>query len=154
MNDNLKVKLKNIKALFFDVDGTLTDGRIIYDAAGNELKSFFARDGSRITLALKAGLSIYFITSRVSESVKRRAEDRKINGVLSKNDFPGASFADFFNTIGVTAEEVLYLGDDINDIPFMQCVGLKVAVADAAAEVIACADIITNAPGGYGAVAE
>jgi len=95
MNDNLKVKLKNIKALFFDVDGTLTDGRIIYDAAGNELKSFFARDGSRITLALKAGLSIYFITSRVSESVKRRAEDRKINGVLSKNDFPGASFADF-----------------------------------------------------------
>lgn len=147
-------KLKNVKVMIFDVDGTLTDGRIILDKDGNELKSFYVRDGSRTSLALKADIKIFFISARISEAVKKRAENRQIQGVLSKRDFEKKPFADFFKELGVSKEEVLYTGDDVNDLSFMKECGVKVAVADASEEVKKIADITTLTKGGYGAVAE
>ncbi len=150
----LEQRLKNIRVILSDVDGTLTDGSLIFDKDGHELKSFFARDGSRTTLALKAGIKVFFITSRVSPAVEVRARERGISGVLSKKDIPNGSLDGFFQQIGVSRDEVLYLGDDLNDLPFLRQVGVRCAVGDATPEVKAVADIVTGLNGGRGALAE
>ncbi len=155
MNNTSEEKLKMITTFVFDVDGTLTDGRVIYDKNGNELKSFFARDGSRISRALKAGFRVYFISSRISPAVTARAKERKISGTILKGDVAkGLSFTDFFTQQNINPREIVYLGDDINDLPFLQQCGVKAAVADASDEVKQIADVVTGARGGYGAVAE
>ena len=146
--------LKNITLMLFDVDGTLTDGTLLFDGGGNEWKSFSARDGSRMTLALKAGIKIFFITSRVSPSVSARAKERGIHGVLSKGDFKDGSLASFFTSQGVAKEHVLYLGDDLNDLPFLREAGVAAAVSDACDEVKAVAHVVTEKGGGKGAAAE
>lgn len=155
MNNALEKKLKMITTFVFDVDGTLTDGRVIYDKDGNEMKSFYARDGSRISRALKAGFRVYFISSRISPAVAARAKERKINGTLLKGDVAeGLSFTDFFSQQNITPGEIVYVGDDINDLPFLRQCGVQAAVADATYEVKQVADVITSARGGYGAAAE
>ena len=154
MNKELEKKLKTVVAFVFDVDGTLTDGRIIYNKDGNEMKSFYVRDGSRISRALKVGMRVYFISSRISPAVSARAVERKITGTLEKGKYEGRAFADFFKKENVSLEAVLYLGDDINDLLFMAQCGVKVAVADASAEVAALADYVTTCCGGYGAAGE
>lgn len=154
MNSELEQKLKNIKTFVFDVDGTLTDGRIVYDKDGNELKSFYVRDGSRISRALQAGFRIYFISSRISPSVAVRARERQVTGTLEKGAYEGDAFAGFFKQEGVSLESVLYLGDDLNDLSFMRQCGVAVAVSDATLEVLRVADMVTEGRGGYGAAAE
>ncbi len=154
MPSSLEQKLKKVRLLFFDVDGTLTDGSLLFDADGRELKAFFARDGSRMTLARKAGLKIFFITSRVTPAIRARAKERKIEGIIGKEDLPDKSLLPLLLKLGLSPEESLYLGDDLNDIPFLRQAGVKAAVADAAAEVQALADIVTALPGGRGAAAE
>ncbi len=151
---SIKEKAKKIKLLIFDVDGVLTDGRIILDNEGNELKSFDVRDGHGIRMFIKAGFHVALITGRHSKVVERRARELGIEDVFQKCYKKVAAYEQVVGKFGVSDEEVAYLGDDVVDIPLFRRVGLAVAVADACAEAKKAAVHITKASGGRGAARE
>ncbi|MGL1930785.1 MAG: HAD-IIIA family hydrolase [Desulfotalea sp.] len=146
--------MQNIKAILMDVDGVLTDGSIVYDCKGNELKFFNVHDGFAINRAAQNGIIIYFITARSSEAVARRAQElgiRKVyQGAMKKADV----LLEIVKTEGLSFDEIAYIGDDIVDLPIMKRVGLPIAVANACPEVKELASTITTASGGHGAVRE
>ncbi len=145
---------RRIRLILSDVDGVLTDGSIVIDNAGVETKSFFVRDGLGIKLWQRAGFTFGLLTARNSQIVKLRAAELEIDIVRqgSVDKLPIAR--EVFAQVGVTAEEVCYIGDDLQDLPVMWEVALPVAVADAAKEVREAARWVTEACGGRGAVRE
>lgn len=149
----MKEKAKKIRLIAIDVDGVLTDGKIIYSSDSEE-KQFAVVDGMGITLARRARLEIAFISVRESEPVSRRATDLGIielhQGVKRKWD----CLKEIMRRYGFSAEEVAYIGDDIVDIVPMRKVGLPIAVANAMPEVKEVAVLVTESGGGEGAVRE
>jgi len=149
--------IKQIKAIVLDVDGVLTDGKMIYSDSG-ESKVFYVRDGKGINLAQVAGLRIAIMTSENSLIIKRRAEKLKIEdaylGIMNKL----RSIKEFCSKYKLNLEEVAFVGDDINDIPALEVVGLPIAVNDAVEEVKnevkKRGGIISKNNGGNGAVRE
>ena len=137
-----------------DVDGVLTNGSIVYDSNGNELKFFNVQDGFAINRASRNGISIYFITARESKPVTIRAEELGIKkayqGIHDKNRI----LNEICGLEQCSPESMAYIGDDIVDIPVMKRVGLPIAVANACKEVKKHAKNITKAKGGEGAVRE
>lgn len=150
-------KASKIKMLVMDVDGVLSDGKIIYDANGVETKNFHVQDGFGIELIHKAGIKTAIITGRSSPIVEKRAKELKISHFLQgrpdkltalqeilANDLKGK----------ISLEECAYIGDDWVDIKAIQAVGFAVAVANAHSEVIKRVDMVTTRKGGEGAVRE
>ena len=150
----LQEALKRTKLLALDVDGVLTDGTIYISPAGEVFKGFNAKDGMGISCALRNNLQIAVITGRQSPIVERRCQELGIKllrqGVKDKR----LVLEQMAEQLGLTAKEVAYMGDDLNDIPAFAAAGLNIAPADASIEVLAVADIITKAKGGRGAVRE
>ena len=150
----LQEALKRTKLLALDVDGVLTDGTIYISPAGEVFKGFNAKDGMGISCALRNNLQIAVITGRQSPIVERRCQELGIKllrqGVKDKR----LVLEQMAQQLGLTAKEVAYMGDDLNDIPAFAAAGLNIAPADASIEVLAVADIITKAKGGRGAVRE
>lgn len=147
-------KAKNIKLLLLDVDGVLTDGRIILDNLGNELKAFHVRDGHGIKLAQRAGIVIGIITGRKSEVVNIRARELGITDVHQGAHEKILVYDQILKKYGFNDAEVAYMGDDIVDLSIFKKVGLAVTVADADPAVKPFVDMITRAAGGRGAVRE
>ncbi|TET83328.1 3-deoxy-D-manno-octulosonate 8-phosphate phosphatase [candidate division TA06 bacterium] len=149
----MKEKAEKIRLIAIDVDGVLTDGKIIYSSDSEE-KQFAVVDGMGITLARRARLEIAFISVRESEPVSRRATDLGIielhQGVKRKWD----CLKEIMRRYGFSAEEVAYIGDDIVDVVPMRKVGLPIAVANAMPEVKEVAVLVTESGGGEGAVRE
>lgn len=145
---------KNIKLLIMDVDGVLTDGRIILDNEGNEFKAFNVRDGHGIRMLIKAGLHVAIITGRDSRVVARRAKELGITEVYQGRHKKADTFDQLIKKLKLAKEEVAYIGDDIVDIPIFRRAGLAVAVADATDEAKAYAMMVTEKCGGRGAVRE
>ncbi|MCL4490932.1 MAG: 3-deoxy-manno-octulosonate-8-phosphatase KdsC [Nitrospirae bacterium] len=145
---------KGIKLLALDVDGVLTDGGITLDNDGNELKTFHVRDGHGIKMLQKAGLQVALITGRDSKVVDRRARELGIKEVYQKCHDKRIAYKHLIEKLGVSDEEVAYIGDDIVDIPLFRKVGLAVAVADATDETKDEAMLVTKSRGGRGAVRE
>ncbi|RMF45365.1 MAG: HAD-IIIA family hydrolase [Planctomycetota bacterium] len=145
---------QRIRCILSDVDGVLTDGRLIMDANGVESKAFYVRDGLAIKLWQRAGFAFGLLTSRTSSIVVRRADELGIAHVRqgAKVKLPVAR--EVMQAMGVIPEQVCYIGDDLPDIPVMKAVGLGVAVADAADEARQVARWVTQAGGGRGAVRE
>lgn len=147
-------KLAGIKLLLLDVDGILTDGRIIYDNQGNELKAFDVKDGHGLKMVQRAGIKTGIITGRSSEVVKRRAEelgfDILYQGALRKLD----PYMEILAEQGLTDDQVAYVGDDVVDLPVLRRVGFSATVADAVEDVIPLVDYVTKRSGGRGAVRE
>jgi 3-deoxy-D-manno-octulosonate 8-phosphate phosphatase (KDO 8-P phosphatase) len=150
----LRSKAKKIKLLLLDVDGVLTDGRIILDNQGNELKAFHVRDGHGIKLAQRAGIIIGIITGRKAEVVNVRARELGIvevhQGALDKI----LVYESVLTKYGLRDGQVAFVGDDIVDVGILKRVGLAVSVADCDPAVKPYADMITQAEGGRGAVRE
>ncbi|MCL4456592.1 MAG: 3-deoxy-manno-octulosonate-8-phosphatase KdsC [Nitrospirae bacterium] len=145
---------KNIKLLILDVDGVLTDGRIILDNEGNEFKAFNVRDGHGIKMLEKAGIKTAIITGRHSKVVERRAHELGITEVYQRCHIKSVAYEHLIEKMGLTDRETAYVGDDIVDIPLFMRVGLSVAVADAIEEAKAEAMLVTKNRGGMGAVRE
>jgi 3-deoxy-D-manno-octulosonate 8-phosphate phosphatase (KDO 8-P phosphatase) len=147
-------RARRIKLLAMDVDGVLTDGRIFLGNQGEEMKAFHVQDGLGITLAHQAGLGTAIITGRESDIVRRRGAELKIadihQGITDKAKCIQVLLAKY----GLSAEEVAFIGDDLNDIPLFCLVGLAAAVANAAPEAKQFAHMTTFARGGQGAVRE
>ena len=145
-------KLKKIKAFVFDVDGVLTDGGLLADLQGEFYRTFDAKDGFALRMAMMHGYHLGIITGGRSESIKMRfiacgvkAEDIYLHSRDKMEDF-----ADFCNRHGLTPEEVMYFGDDLPDIPVIKACGCGVCPADAVPEVKDAADLIGTRPGGKG----
>lgn len=143
-----------IELILSDVDGVLTNGRIIVDNAGVETKQFHTRDGMGIRLWQKAGYQFGWITARSSHIVTMRAAELGVEIVRQGVGDKLAAVRDIAESLGLTLEQVCYLGDDLPDLPVVAVVGLGVAVADACEELRRVAKVVTQLPGGTGAVRE
>jgi len=151
MNDN---KCKKIKLMLFDVDGVLTDGGIIYNENGKEIKVFNVKDGLGIRLLMKADIQVGIVTGRSSEALRHRCQNLGSTLVYEGVRDKGALLDEIVKTTGFRFEEIAFMGDDLPDLPIMRKVGLSIAVADAHESVIEQADMVTQANGGNGSVRE
>ncbi len=147
-------KLREIRAIFLDVDGVLTDGSIVYTSGGVESKAFHVQDGLGIRLAMEKGLRVGLITGRRSEVVERRARELGITD-LYQGSLDKASVLDEIEAVyDLKDEQVAYMGDDILDLPVLRRVGFSAAPANAHPAVLQAVDFVTGNTGGNGAVRE
>lgn len=147
-----KEGLMNICAVVLDVDGTLTDGSIYYDNFGNEIKKFNTRDAAGIFAAKQVGIKIIVLTGRVSKAVERRMQDLKVDWIEQGVHNKRKRLIEIMSERNWGAENIAYIGDDLNDLPAMQMCGFVACPADAAIEVRKQADYVSEYCGGNGAV--
>jgi 3-deoxy-D-manno-octulosonate 8-phosphate phosphatase (KDO 8-P phosphatase) len=147
-------KAKQIVLLLLDVDGVLTDGRIIIDDRGIETKQFHVRDGQGIALLMRSGIEVGIITARSSASVRHRAKELGIRLVRQGVRDKWLAYKEIKRRRGLDDAQIAYVGDDVLDLPILESAGLAVSVADGASEVRQVADWVTAASGGLGAVRE
>jgi 3-deoxy-D-manno-octulosonate 8-phosphate phosphatase (KDO 8-P phosphatase) len=143
-----------IRLILSDVDGVLTDGRIIYNDSGVETKSFHVRDGLGIKLWQRCGYHFGIVTSRTSHAVKLRAQELRIEVVRQGVEDKWQAAAEILQSLKLSPAEACYIGDDLPDVAPMRRLGLTVAVADAADDVRGMAHWTTRLGGGAGAVRE
>lgn len=150
----MKRRIQKIKLLALDVDGVLTDGKIIYDSSGREIKNFQVQDGYGIVFFQQAGFKTAIITARASCVVAMRAKDLKINR-LYQNAFPKIhAYRRMLQDFKLKDDQICFIGDDLLDIPILKRVGFAVAVPNAVDEVKKVVHYITRKTGGNGAVRE
>jgi len=150
---DLDQRLAQVRLAVFDVDGTLTDGRVSY-VGGEEQQTFCVRDGYALARLAPAGIQHVWITGRGCEATERRAAELGVTRLVTEARDKAQALADVQAELGLGPEETLAMGDDLPDIAMRSCAGIFAAPADAAQEVLACADLIAGAPGGAGAARE
>jgi len=150
----MQERCRAIRLLLLDVDGVLTDGRIVYDDHGVETKAFDVKDGHGLKLLQRAGVRIGIITGRQSRLVEVRAAERGIDllyqGVKDKLE----PYQRILAELGLRDAEVAYVGDDIVDLPILCRVGFAATVADAVEDVKPHVHYVCQRPGGRGAIRE
>lgn len=147
-------KISCIDLIAMDVDGVLTDGRIIICSDGSESKNFNVRDGHGLAMARFKGYKLAWISGRVSEATTLRARELKIEHLFQGHHKKDEILTELAAKLDVALEKVLFIGDDTVDIPAMKVAGVGVAVADAHPKVLEQADWVTSTAGGAGAVRE
>jgi 3-deoxy-D-manno-octulosonate 8-phosphate phosphatase (KDO 8-P phosphatase) len=147
-------KARAIAWLVLDVDGVLTDGMIHVGPDGELFKSFHVKDGLAVKLARAAGLKVAILSARTSEVVARRAGELGIDDVVQGREDKGAAFVELLARHGVAPADAGYVGDDLQDLAALGAAGLSAAPADAAPQVRAAVDYVTEAAGGRGCVRE
>ncbi|HET7392936.1 MAG TPA: HAD hydrolase family protein [Candidatus Binatia bacterium] len=140
--------------LLLDVDGVLTDGRIILDDRGVETKQFDVRDGQGIVLLMRAGIEVGLITARNSKAVRYRAKELGLRIVHQGIQSKATTYGEIRRQSGLAEMQIAYIGDDIGDLEILHRVGLAVTVNDGWEELFRFVDYITDKPGGRGAVRE
>ena len=143
-----------VKLLLFDVDGVLTDARLIIGDDGQEYKAFNSRDGHGIKMLQRNGVATGIITGRTSEVVKHRVQDLGIKYVHQGCKEKHPVYLQLISELGLQPEQTAYVGDDVVDLPIMLEVGLAIAVQNAHPLVKEYAHWITPSIGGYGAARE
>ncbi len=147
-------KLRKIKLLLLDVDGVLTDGSIVYDDRGKEIKAFNVKDGLGIRLLMEAGIDVGIVTGRSSKALKYRCENLDISYIFDGVREKSKILDSILTRTGLQSEQIAFIGDDLPDLPLMRKIGLSIAVADAHEKVISVSDLVTESKGGKGAVRE
>jgi len=143
-----------ISAVFFDCDGVLTDGKITFDGEGREMRTYDMQDGMGITLLRKAGIFVSVMSSSYGGSIEKRMEMLQVKETYTSVSNKAELVASLCAREGFDLSEVAFVGDDLVDIPPMEIVGLPIAVANAVPAVKAVAKVVTEKPGGAGAVRE
>ena len=143
-----------IELLVLDVDGVLTDGRITYTAAGDEIKSFHVRDGSGMKYWTRTGRRLAIISGRHSEIIGRRAAELGVEAVRTGALDKLPAYESVLAELGVSADATAVMGDDLPDVPLLRRCAAPIAVADAVPEARELAAYVTTTPGGHGAVRE
>ncbi len=143
-----------IRLLLSDVDGVLTGGQLYFDTAGNEIKQFHVRDGMGIKAWMSAGLEFGIISSRDSSVVARRAAELGIGHLFQGVESKLPVVERLVDELGLVADQVAYIGDDLPDLAVLEWVGLSVAPADACRDVRHSVSWLTECRGGEGAVRE
>lgn len=145
---------KKVRLLLLDVDGVLTDGRIVYDSDGRDMKFFDVHDGLGVYLLKKAGIPTVIVTAKASDSITPRARDMRIEHVYSDVHPKSQVLEEITRAYRVAAEEICFIGDDLVDLSLLSRVGFPVAVRNAQALIKKRAAYITSNHGGRGAVRE
>lgn len=147
-------KAEKIKFLLLDVDGVLTDGKIIIDENGKEIKNFYVLDGMGIKLLQKAGVEIGIISSRFSLAVEYRAKELGIEVLIQGELKKLSAYEKLLKEKNLKDEEIAYVGDDWVDLPILKRVGLAIGVPNAWYPINEYVDYVTKYPGGKGAIRE
>jgi 3-deoxy-D-manno-octulosonate 8-phosphate phosphatase (KDO 8-P phosphatase) len=132
----------------------MTDGRIIYDAEGNEIKCFNVKDGFGIRLLIESGIQVGIITGRGSKALRHRCQNLGIEHIYEHATDKKSILNEILEKTNFTSDQVAFVGDDLPDIPLMKEVAIGICVANASTEVLAAADMVTDKTGGDGAVRE
>jgi len=145
---------RSLRLISFDVDGVLTDGRIIYTDDGHELKAFNVQDGAAIKLLQARGIEVAFLTGRSSAIVERRAAELGVTqlhqGLASKRP----ALESLGRDLGIDLAAMAHVGDDLPDLELFAMVGLAISVPNGHPAVIVRADYVTRARGGEGVARE
>ncbi len=136
----------------FDVDGVLTDGRLIYGTTGQLWKAFDVKDGQGLKLLQRAGILIGLLTGRNDDAVHQRAIDLGLDLLLTGEKDKDKAFSSFLTRNDVSESQVAFAGDDLPDLPVLKRCGLSFAPADAVESVRTQVDVVLGPPGGRGAV--
>jgi 3-deoxy-D-manno-octulosonate 8-phosphate phosphatase (KDO 8-P phosphatase) len=149
---SIQAKASRIKLLLFDVDGVLTDGKILLHADGTESKRFDIKDGTGLVWAQRAGLKVGFLSARRSAATTRRAEQLGITIVHQGAVAKLRAYDEILRQQGLRDADVAYMGDDVLDLPVVKRAGLSACPADAVNEVRRSVDYVSARRGGDGAV--
>lgn len=143
-------KLKNITTLVFDIDGVLTDGMVTIMPNGDQVRALNSKDCFAIQLAVKKGMRVCVITGGNSENVKQRLQALGVNDVYLRVKDKLPTLEDILVMYDLSADEVMYMGDDLPDFEVMERVGIPACPSDAAREIRDIATYISDAKGGNG----
>jgi len=147
-------RARQIKLILFDVDGVLTDGKILLHPDGTESKQFDIKDGTGIVLAQRVGLTVGFLSARTSTPTAQRAAQLGVTllhqGVASKLE----TYEQIVDSLMLEDDQVAYMGDDVVDLPVLHRAGLSAAPADAVDDVRSRVHWVSRANGGQGAARE
>ena len=150
--DDVKARASKVRLVVFDVDGVLTSGKIAIGKDGEVMKEFFVQDGLGIALTQRAGIKTAIITGRESEMVRLRSAELKICDVYQGTLDKQTALRELMDKYGLGAEEVAYVGDDLNDLPALLQVGFACGVANSAVEVVRYCHYVSAYRGGCGGV--
>ncbi len=147
-------KLKKIKLLILDVDGVMTDGRIIWLETQGWTRQFNVKDGYGLKLLMKSGIQVAVISGGDSKDVRVRMEFLKIPHVFLGDENKIVALEKITEATGLSHDQMAFMGDDLYDMPVMKKVGFCATVPHAVGPVLKCADYVTQSEGGAGAVRE
>ena len=151
---NYKEYLTRVKTFIFDVDGVLTDGKVLVTSKGEMYRALDTKDGYGMKCALLHGFKIVIITGGMNEGIRKRFNELGIYdiylGAFNKMD----AYKDLMDNYSLKSEEILYVGDDIPDIPVMKEIGVSCCPSDAVPDVKEIVDYVSHKKGGEGCVRE
>jgi 3-deoxy-D-manno-octulosonate 8-phosphate phosphatase (KDO 8-P phosphatase) len=145
-------KFNKITTFMFDVDGVFTNGDVLVTESGEMLRTMSTRDGQAVRYAVNLGYKVIIITKGLSEGVRKRFEFLTVTAIYDKLKEKTSAYEDALSKYNLTSEEILYMGDDLPDVPLMRRVGLPSCPADATPEVIEVSEYISPFNGGKGCV--
>ena len=154
MDAILSKKARKIRLLLLDVDGILTDGRILYDEKGREMKYFHVHDGQGIRWLLREGIKVGFLSGRSSGAVEKRAKELGISFLFQGIKDKMILYEKLLQEIKLDPEQVSFMGDDFMDLRLLKKVGFSISVSNGHPLVQKEVDYITQTAGGFGAVRE
>lgn len=144
--------LKNVTTFIFDYDGVMTDGTVYMDSNGDPLRTSNVKDGYALQLASKLGYHLAVISGAVVTNITKRLNALGVRDVFTGIPDKVVKLEEYMEQNGLTPEQIVYVGDDIPDLPVMQRVGVPACPADAAAEIQQICKYISDRPGGRGCV--
>ena len=150
---DIRQRAARVRLACFDVDGTLTDGRLFFDSKGVELKAFHVHDGQGLVLLRKAGIAVAFVTARPSAIAEQRAAELGLEAHTGVKD-KLACVQQIAARLGISMDEIAFMGDDLPDLRVMSQVGFAVAPTNAHAWVRERVHWRTSARAGHGAARE
>ncbi len=154
LGEELTTDLGKISLLVFDCDGVLTPGNLMYGPHGETIKEFHSHDGLGLVMARIAGLKRAVLTGRDSEIVNRRCTELKFDSIKMGRFDKVAALMEILVETGCTADQTLYMGDDLIDLPAMHQVAVSIGVPGAPGEILDYCNYVTTTTGGHGAVRE
>lgn len=156
LSADVRKRLESIRLLVLDVDGVLTDGTLVFTAAGEAVKRFHVRDGMGIRLLMNAGIQVAVVSGRSSEAVGVRCREIGMREelVLQGSRDKALHLDQLEQALGLEDRQVAAMGDDLPDLPILCRVGLAACPANAAPEVAAVCHLVCGSDGGRGAVRE
>lgn len=150
----IRQRAAGIRLAAFDVDGVLTDGRLILNDDGVQTKAFHVRDGLGLKALMQHDIQVAVITARKSEVVERRMAELGVTHLLQGQGDKRRAMTRLLDDMALSGSSASFMGDDLIDWPAMRLCALSAAPSDASAWIRSRADVVTTAPGGFGAVRE
>ena len=152
--ENYKIRLKNITTFIFDIDGVLTDGKILITSDGGMLRLMDTKDGFAMKYAIDNGFKISIISGGIDDAVRNRLKSLGVNDIYLGSHNKINSYNDLLEKYDLSPDEILYMGDDMPDIPVMKKIGVSTCPQDAVSDVKNIVDHISSKNGGQGCVRE